>query len=304
MRAKLLLALAISCSACPGLLAAPRYSPLDQQTMPDRLEMNDGRTLQGLILKNTAKEVLFQTRDGELLLPKTEIRRIHDEIDGEIVYTDMTGQGRLPSWRAMVADLRNHDDIKSLEQIPATTIENGLLKNIPYLSFRVNKQSEFNVYGDPNDPVAIEFGMYGKRRKSPRYRQIVREFLAGHLHSREEIDALYTLNLKGDERRVGQRAFKIIPPGHPESYGGWWIVLYDPKRIDKARVSDARYASLTLPFEQVNHRDGSLRQSSREEQENWLAETMQSLTGRVPQVRGFYRDKEGVFRLISFDDPS
>ncbi|MGA1540750.1 MAG: hypothetical protein ACO39C_10050, partial [Chthoniobacterales bacterium] len=64
MRAKLLLAFAIGCSAYPGLLAAPRYSPLDRQTMPDRLEMNDGRTLQGLSLKNTAKEVRFQTRAG------------------------------------------------------------------------------------------------------------------------------------------------------------------------------------------------------------------------------------------------
>lgn len=304
MNAKLSLAFFALLTAATGAPAAPQHRPLDQHTMPDSLEMNDGRTLRGLILKNTAKSVLFQTSDGELLLPKTEIRRIHDEIDGEIVFADMTAKGRLPSWRAMVADLRNHDDIKSLEQIPATTVVSGLLKNIPYLSFRVNKQSEFNVYGDPNDPVAIEFGMYGKRRRSPKYRQIVREFLAGHLHSREEINALYTLNLHGDERRVGYRAFKIIPPDHPESHGGWWIVLYDPKRIDQARVSDGRYASLTLPFEQVNNPDGSLRQGTRDSYDKWLADTMQSLTGRVPQIRGFYRDKDGVFRLINFEDPS
>ncbi len=304
MPAKLLLALAMGFSAASGAVAAPRYSPLDQQTMPDKLEMNDGRTLRGLILKNTAKSVLFQTGKEELLIPKDEIRRIHDEIDGEIVFADIAGKGRLPSWRAMVADLRNHDSIRGLQQIPATTIDSGLFKNIPYLSFRVNEQSEFNVYGDPNNPVAIEFGMYGRQRKSPKYRQIIREFLAGHLHSREEIATLYDLRLTGDERRAGHLAFKVTPPGAEDAYGGWWISVYDPKRMDKARVSDAQYAAVTLPFDHVNNRDGSLRASTLQAQENWLESTMRNLTGRAPQIRGFYRDKEGVFRLISFDDPS
>lgn len=300
----LLLAAAVCLAAAPSTSAAPRHSPLDQQTMPDRLEMNDGRTLQGLILKNTAKSVLFQTGKEELLVPKDQIRRIHDEIDGEIVFADIAGKGRLPSWRAMVADLRNHDSIHSLQQIPATTVESGLFKNIPYLSFRVNEQSEFNVYGDPHNPVAIEFGMYGRQRKDPRQRQIVREFLAGHLHAREEIVTLYDLRLTGDDRRAGHLAFKVTPPDQADAYGGWWISVYDPKRMEKARVSDAQYAAVTLPFDQVNNRDGSLRASTLEAQENWLESTMRNLTGRAPQIRGFYRDKEGVFRLISFDDPS
>jgi hypothetical protein len=279
-------------------------SPLDQATMPDRLEMNDGSTMRGLILKNTAKSVLFQTPTKEVLVPKDQIRRIHDEIDGEIVFDEIAGKGRLPSWRAMVTDLRNHDDIRSLQQIPATTIESGLFKNIPYLSFRLNEQSEFNVYGDPHNPVAIEFGMYGRQRNNPRYRQMVREFLAGHLHTREEIATLYDLRLTGDERRAGHLAFKVTPPVAADAYGGWWISVFDPKRMDQARVRDAQYAAVTLPFEQVNNRDGSLRASTLEAQENWLESTMRNLTGRVPQIRGFYRDKEGVFRLISFDDPS
>lgn len=279
-------------------------SPLDQQTMPDRLEMNDGSTVRGLILKNTAESVLFQTATNEVLVPKSQIRRIHDEIDGEIVFAEIASQGRLPSWRAMVADLRNHDNIHSLQQIPATTIEKGLLRNIPYLSFRVNEQSEFNVYGNPHDPVAIEFGMYGRQRKSSRYQQIVREFLAGHLHSREEIAALYSLNLRGDEKRAGRLAFKIIPPEQADAYGGWWVVVYDPQRIDKARVSAAKYAAVTRPFDEINNRDGSLRVRNQQEQENWLSSMMEDFTGRVPQIRGFYRDKDGVFRLISFDDPS
>jgi len=286
--------------------AAPRSnSPLDQARMPDRLEMNDGSTMRGLILKNTAASVLFQTSTNEVLVPKEQIRRIHDEIDGEIVFEEITSKGRLPSWRAMVTDLRNHDNIRSLQQIPATTIDQGLLKNIPYLSFRVNEQSEFNVYGNPHDPVAIEFGMYGRQRNSSKYRQIIREFLAGHLHTREQIAALYALNLRGDEKQAGRLKFKIIPPDQADAYGGWWIVVYDPRRIDQARVSDKQYAAVTRPFEEINNRDGSLRVRNQQEQQNWLSSMMQDFTGRVPQIRGFYRDRDGVFRLITFgDDPS
>ena len=289
-------------AAAAAATAAPRSSALDQATTPDRLEMKDGSTLQGLILKNTRDSVLFQTRTNEILVPKEQIRRIHDEIDGEIVFEEIAGKGRLPSWRGMVTDLRNHDDIRSLQQIPATTIDQGLLRNIPYLSFRVNEQSEFNVYGNPRDPVAIEFGMYGRQRKSSKYQQIIREFLAGHLHTREEIAALYALNLRGDEKRAGHLAFKIIPPEQADAYGGWWIILYDPRRIDQARVSNAQYAKVTRPFDEINNRDGSLRVRNQQEQENWLADMMEDFTGRVPQIRGFYRDKDGVFRLITFGD--
>ncbi|MEX1045634.1 MAG: hypothetical protein WEC73_05850 [Chthoniobacterales bacterium] len=288
--------------AATAATAAPQPSSLDQQTTPDRLEMKDGRALQGLILKNTADSVLFQTRTNEMLVPKEQIRRIHDEIDGDIVFEEIASKGRLPSWRAMVTDLRNHDDIRSLQQIPATTIEEGFLRNIPYLSFRVNKQSEFNVYGNPLDPVAIEFGMYGRQRNSSKYRQIIREFLAGHLHAREEIAALYSLNLRGDEKRAGQLAFKIIPPGQADAYGGWWLVVYDPQRLDRSRVTDAKYAAVTRPFTEINNRDGSLRVRNQQEQQNWLATMMEDFTGRVPQIRGFYRDKDGIFRLFTFGD--
>ena len=283
-----------------GPLAAERPKPLSTQTAPDTLVMADGSKVRGLILKNTADNVLIQTDTSELLVPKSQIRRISDEMDGEVVFAEVAGPGRLPSWRAMVFDLRNHDSIYALEQIPATTIGEGYLKNIPYLSFRVNDQSEFNVYGDSQDPVAIEFGMYGERRKNPKYHRMVREFLAGHLQSREQIAALYSLPFRGGEKRVGPMAIKITPPREADAYGGWWISVYNPSRLDASRVDGARYAAVTKPFEEINYRDGRLRRENVEKDKDWLASLVRGMTGSVPQVRGFYRDKEGVFRLITF----
>ncbi len=280
--------------------AAPRYKSISAQTAPDTLTMSDGKMLHGLILRNTAGSVLFQLQDGEREIPKSQIRRIHDEMDGEIVFPELAAPGRLPSWRAMIFDLRNYDAIYGLQQIPPTTIREGYLRNIPYLSFRVNEQSEFNVYGHPDDPVAIEFGMYGKQRKSAKYHRIVREFLAGHLQSREQIAALYSLSFAGEDKKVGLLSLRITPPSKARASGGWWISVYNPARLDAARVSDAKYGQITRPFELINQRDGRLREDAVRNEENWLASMVQQMTGTIPKIRGFYRDEKGVFRLISF----
>lgn len=288
--------------AASPALAAPK--PLSQTSLPDTIEMKDGRSLRGLILRNTADSLLLQTEHTEIDIPKSDIRRIRDQVDGEIVFAEVTAKGKLPAWRSMVLDMREHDSIKSFQQIPATTIDNGYLKNIPYLSFRVNTQSEFNVYGNPDDPVALEFGMYGKRRNSTKYRQIIREFLAGHLNSREEIAALYSISLNGGRKQVGNLVFEITPPKNADAYGGWWIAVYDAKRLDGARIGDKQYAAVTKPFEEVNNPDGTLKQRNLEAQENWLSASVEKLTGMIPKVRGFYRDKQGVFRFISFGNDS
>jgi len=288
-------------ATCLTSHAAPKSVPINQSTKPDTLELDNGGSLRGLILKNTADSVLFQSDNRVIEVPKSEIRRIRDEIDGEVYFPDITALGMLPSWQAMVFDLRNTDEIDSMQQIPATRVKEGILRRIPYLSFRINTQSEFNIYGDPNDPVAIEFGMYGRQRRSTKYHRMTREFLAGHLNKREEIAALYALSFKGDSKQVGNLVFTIVPPKYADSDGGWWLCVYNAKRIEAARVSEKQYDAVTRPFEEVNHRDGRLRKENQKSSQSWLAALMTSPTGATPKVRGFYRDKQGIFRLLTFD---
>ena len=266
---------------------------------PDQVTMNDGTELHGLILQNTPDLVVIQTDTGEARLPKEYIRRIDDAPDGEAIFADIVRRDELPSWRSVVHDLRTHDSVRRFEQIPPTAIDNGLLRNIPYLSFRANEKWELNVYGDPQKPVAIEFGIYGSERPSQKTRQVFREFIAGHLHDKNQIRALYSLSAKKRDARGGKLAFRLIAPDDLDGYGGTWIVVYRPDLLPGARLSDQAYAALTRPFEVVNNPDGSLRADKMKENVNWLDQAMKALTGQDSKLRGFYRDKNGVFRVLT-----
>ena len=287
--------------AFPVLLAVLVGPVRAANLSPDSVELNDGTRLSGLILQNTATTLVIQTRDGEATIPKEYIRRIDDAPDDGVIFDGVVGRDQLPSWRAIVHDLRTHDSVRSFEQIPPTGIDNGLLRNIPYLSFRINGTSELNVYGDPDDPVAVEFGIFGSRGVKKNQRRVLGEFIAGHLHSRDQIAAFYSLGPDNRDARAGKLAFRLIRPGDPDAYGGTWLVVYRPDRVERARLGDRAYAELTRPFADVNNKDGSLRAANQESNRNWLQNAVKWMTGEKPVLRGFYRDKNGVFRVLTHD---
>ncbi len=289
------LAIALAC------LSTTAQAVLRGEESPDQVRLNDGTELRGLILQNTPDMVVLETAQGEARIPKEFIRRIDDAPNGEAIFADIVDNGGLPSWRSLVHDLRTHDSVRAFEQIPPTAIDKGLLRNIPYLSFRANGRAELNVYGDPENPVALEFGIYGEGRPDSRTRQVFREFIAGHLGDKNQIRALYSLGPEKRDARAGKLAFRLIRPGDPDSHGATWLVVYRPDAIGRARLPDERYAALTRPFDEVNNPGGSLRADKSKKNSQWLQETMEALTGRAPEVRGFYRDKKGVFRVLTSD---
>jgi RNase P/RNase MRP subunit p29 len=283
------------------LWPAAAWAGLRAERAPDQVRMNDGTELRGLILQNTSEMVVLETENGEARLPKEYIRRIDDAPNGEQIVADIVGKDELPSWRSIVHDLRTHDSVRVFEQIPPTAIDSGLLRNIPYLSFRANEKWEMNVYGNPDKPVAIEFGLYGAAGPDKETRRTFHEFIAGHLHSREQIAALYSLGPNKRAARAGKLAFRLILPADPDGYGGTWFVVYRPDTLASARLTDKAYAAITRPFEQVNNRDGSLRADKKDENINWLERMVEMMTGKDPEMRGFYRDKNGMFRVLTGD---
>ena len=283
---------------CISSLAA--QASLEGHAEPDSVLLKDGSLHRGLIVQNTAKEVLLQGRYSIQSFPKSEIVRIRNEADIGLEFTKANTPGDLPAWRVMVNDLRNNDAVKSLEQIPATGIDIGTYKNIPYLSFRINELIEMNIYGDPDDPGAVEFGVYGKQASNNKTRRVLRSFLAGFLSSRKEVGAIYSLPFTGGKSCVGDICFLIIPPTAPDAYGGWWISLFNPKKLDAARLSDAEYAKLTRPFDRIVDKSGRVKRHTWTIEDLGLAQRLRDAAEETPVlVRGFFRDAKGRFRVLT-----
>lgn len=266
---------------------------------PDSLVLKNGNVIHGLILKNTKDAIIIQEKFGENTYPKGDIVRIRDEANVNIEYTDINRKGELPAWRVIANDLRLNDNIHSLVEVPATIIDTGDFKNIPYISFRANKDIELNIYGDPEDPAAIEMGIYGFKSGIPRLRRTLRAYLAGFLSTKEEVAALYSLPFTGGKKTVGNITLEITPKSAPDSYGAWWITLYNKAELDRVRLDDAEYAKLVRPMSEVWEgnklranawSDEQLEQSQRIRQAN-------AQDGVI--LRGFYRDQNGDFRLIT-----
>jgi hypothetical protein len=266
---------------------------------PDSVLLKDGSTQKGMIVKNTADAVFLQQRYRISEFPKTQIVRIFDGVDVGMEFTEVGKKGDLPSWRVMVNDIRNNDEVKSLAQIPATFIDNGYLKNVPYLSFRINHYIEMNVYGEPDEPAAIEFGVYGKLSSSDKLRRTLRSFMAGFLSSREEVSAIYSIPFSGGEKSAGDFRIRITPASAPDAYRAWWICLYNPKTLEAARVGDAAYAKGTMSPEQVLGGSGKVRAGVWHNE--FLKHSLRGSDGGDTAslfVPGFFRESDGWLRLL------
>jgi hypothetical protein len=269
-----------------------------KRLMPDTVVMNDGTELHGMIVRNDAQTLVLQERMKEVEIPKNQIRRIIDQADSLVYFADIADPDTLPPWRMIVQDFRQDDNIRLFREIPATSIDNGYLRNIPYLSFRINRKVEMNVYGDPENPVCLEFGIYEKGEKITRFMKTIRAYLAGILTSREEVAAIYALPETGGKIRAGRFTFEVTPPSAPDAYGGWWISIYDEKRLDAARIPESEYLKVTLPFHEVNTISGELRPDQSVKHDRFLSSTATKWSGLVSNLKGFYRDRMGDLKLI------
>lgn len=289
---------AILFSALFFFLGSVVFSSSFSSLFPDKIIMKDGVCYKGFIVKNDAQEITLQQEKGELVIPKAAIMRIDDISKKTLYFTNLVEPNKAPPWQMMVQDMRCNDAVKSFIQIPATRITSGYLKNVPYLSFFINKHAQMNIYGNPKNPACVELGTYSKGEKLKKFQEITRDFFAGYLSSRSDIKTLYALNLKGDEQSMGQFVFKIMPPSDPASQGGWWISIYDPLQLKQARVSEERYEQLTLPADQIKTSHGTLRYDLKEMHLSFLNTSMKQWLGKLPKFHGFYRDENNHLKLM------
>lgn len=219
--------------------------------------MKSGRVVEGRILNET-ETIVTVYRDGITLgFEKTMI----DKIEREAV--EATLNGMPPAERLLEAALAVAPE--EWIQIPATVIDEGVLRNVPYISYRAGKL-ELNIYGDPNLPAGIEIGIYGSNTSLPFKKKLV-AFIA------EATSAEFpsTFNLNQDKKRLGKIDYEVTPPSSPDAYGAWWISAYDMAKLDTARFADNEINSITVHRADVTKVNG---QGASQTSDSWSAQDL------------------------------
>jgi hypothetical protein len=201
------------------------------------------RSVTGTVLQTNGDNVLLLTDFGTLNYSLGIIKEI--KIDrAEAV--EFSATSRLPDARSLVLFLSRLSWAVNLKQIPATVIDKGILKNVPYISYRAGDDYEINVYGDPNDPAGIEAGTLGKLLNDGTAKNNCIGFLSSVLGRAADKEVVKTLNAEKDLKTSDGLTFEITPPSAEDSYGGWWVSVYSEQKLKLAQASEAEMREISV----------------------------------------------------------
>lgn len=140
-------------------------------------------------------------------------------------------QSRLPSMNEVVKAARAQPWGADLKQIPATVVEVGELKSVPYVSF-AGQDIELNIYGDPEKPAGIEVGT---KNESSEFRATLRAFIGALL---EEKDRAVLEGLDEGTAVVNDGLeLEVTLPTAEDGFGAWWVDAAHPAGLEAARAS-------------------------------------------------------------------
>jgi hypothetical protein len=232
-----------------GLAAAQPWSDTESR---DEVILLNGEKLRGRILVEKRDSVVLLMDNRHVSIDKKEVERIYDRPDRDMAFTDLLPQaGHFPPWWVPAYDLFYSDWVKEFAQVPATVIDEGEFQNVPYLSFRANRNYELNVYGNPERPAGLEIGIYGWRRSDAKTRAKLREFISSYLPGIPEIRALENLPDSGGKVESNGLNIEITPPNAPDAYGAWWVSIWYPKALAQARLSPEALAKRSQTLDQT-----------------------------------------------------
>jgi hypothetical protein len=216
---------------------------LQFSTRADQLIFAKGAPLTGTVLRTNNEEVLFMTGFGTMrfaLASLKEIKIDHAEVDESI------STNRIPTFTNFLAQLSAQSWATGLEQIPATVIETGILRYVPYVSFRCADDYEVNVYGDLAHPAGIEVGVYRKLLADPLAKDNCIKLVTATMRRRDDQVKISKLNTEKDQQVLDGLTFEITPPNDPDAYQGWWISVYDEAKINTSRASEEEMKRISV----------------------------------------------------------
>jgi hypothetical protein len=198
----------------------------------DVIRLRNGGALEGVVLRENADAVTVRLKYATVTIDRSEIDAIEKKAEAPA-----PAGARMARWDKAVEAAARRPWGVDLRQIPATVIDKGVLKNVPYISHRAGDY-ELNLYGDPDAPAGLEIGVHRALLRNPDAKKDCVELLASLLSDAEDVKVLRALSLAQDRKERAGLTLEVTPETAEDAYGGWWVTVYDLKALDEARLSD------------------------------------------------------------------
>ena len=209
----------------------------------ETIVLQSGKTVEGIILRTNGGDFLVLTEFGTMNFGQKNSRTVRG---ASAETTKVQPTGRMPNLKTALLSLSGEPWGGDVIQIPATVVDKGMFRDVPYLSFRCSGDYEFNVYGDLNDPAAIELGVYRGLLKDPAAKELCIAFISGILGDNADREVIAGLSRDKDLKHRKGFTFEITPPTDEDSYGGWWISVYSEDKVNQARATEKELKEITL----------------------------------------------------------
>jgi len=235
------------------------------------LEFGNDNSLECTVLQTSATNVTVLYRSMVLRMPRSEVAAIKD-VDFKRAPTAGRAS-RLADYKAVLVTAAIQPWASDLQQIPATVIDNGVLRNVPYKSFRAGRDYEINIYGDPAAPAGFEIGVRGGLLDDESAKRNCLAFICSLLRDPADREGVRGLSVeKGKNLRNGL-TLEVTPPSDPDAYGGWWVSVYSEQALDSMRASDKEMESITVAGDSLKSKRS--RSVSPESLGDWSSEDLQ-----------------------------
>jgi hypothetical protein len=227
----------------------------------DTIHLKNGGALEGVVVKEGDGTVVVRLKYATVSIDRSEIESIEKAAAADAAAAKAL---RLPRWDKCIEVVARRDWAAELRQIPATVIDKGILKNVPYMSHKSGNY-EFNIYGDPDEPAGIEIGVTRELLKSDAAKKECLEVILALLSDAKDAAALRSLNLKTGKTERDGLTFEVTPETAEDAYEGWWISVYSTKLLDEARASEEEMKKITVSEDELAKEEEAERERLKKE---------------------------------------
>ncbi len=216
----------------------------------DQILLTSGEAIKGSVLRRDGDDVVVGLDYGVVRYNAQSIKSVNGKpipTTGMMAAVPSLKPNQFPKWREIVSALLSKSWASDFRQIPATVIDKGVMKNVPYISFKCGGDYEMNIYDDPDNPASVEIGLYRSLLTSEEAKKNCIEFIASILGDKLQRDVLKVMDRRKSLFEHDGMSMEITPETDEDAYGGWWVSAYKEKALDAARAPDSIVASISVP---------------------------------------------------------